>query len=136
MLKQVDGPELLKTARDALLQHCLPALPDALRYEARMIANAMQIASRELALGPSAGQLELTLLRQLLGPTELATKIPPNDQSAQSEECAAHRRQLSAAIRAGQFDNVGEQQNALFIALTAITRSQLEISNPRALASA
>ncbi|MGS0742782.1 DUF6285 domain-containing protein [Glaciimonas sp. GG7] len=129
MHKQVDGPELLKTARDALLQHLLPALPDALRYEARMIANAMLIASRDLALGPGTAQLELSLLRELLAHTELDKQISPP-----SEACAAHRRQLSAAIRAGQFDNVGEQQNALLIALTAITRSQLEISNPRALA--
>lgn len=48
------GAELLRVARDELLEKLLPKLPDAERYAARMVANAMAIAARELARGPSA----------------------------------------------------------------------------------
>lgn len=50
MIGQPDGPELLATARDVLLNELLALLPADKRYEARMIANAMAIATRELQL--------------------------------------------------------------------------------------
>ncbi|PUA20223.1 DUF6285 domain-containing protein [Glaciimonas sp. PCH181] len=130
MHKQVDGKELLKTAREALLQHLLPALPETLRYEARMIANAMLIASRELTLAAQTEQLELATLRQLLGDTSAV-----DNTGLVSEEIIKLRRSLSIAIRDGEFDAAGAQQKALFAALTEITRRQLAISNPRAIPS-
>ncbi|KAF3997842.1 DUF6285 domain-containing protein [Glaciimonas immobilis] len=122
---QVDAHELLTTARAALLQHILPSLPDSLRYEARMIANAMQIASRELKLGPEAVQLEQVLLRQLLSDA----KIP----NPASKDSANDQRALCVAIRNGDYDSAGAMQNALLAALTTITQSKLAISNPRAI---
>lgn len=128
MHKQVDGTELLKTARAALLQHLLPALPDVLRYEARMIANALLIASRELTLGAQIQRLELTALRQILGDTSAV-----DDTRPLAEEIIRLRYQVSIAIRDGEFDAAGTQQNGLLAALTKITRGQLTIANPRAL---
>ena len=42
-----DAEDLMATARDALLNELLPALPKDRRYAALMIANAMAIAARE-----------------------------------------------------------------------------------------
>jgi len=47
MSRQPDAVELLRTAREVLLGQLLPALPESLHYQARMIANAMAIAARE-----------------------------------------------------------------------------------------
>ena len=42
-----EGPNLLATARDALLTEILPKLTGTDAFTARMIANAMAIAARE-----------------------------------------------------------------------------------------
>ncbi|WP_349559921.1 DUF6285 domain-containing protein [Marinobacter sp. NFXS9] len=47
MSRQPDAAELLSTAREILLGQLLPALPETLHYQTRMIANAMAIAARE-----------------------------------------------------------------------------------------
>jgi len=51
-----DGIELLQVARQALLEDVLPALPPGQRYNARMVANAMAIARRELEWGAGLRQ--------------------------------------------------------------------------------
>src|SRR5262249_14969795 len=47
---QPDGSMLLSEARDRLMGSLLSDLPEKQRYEARMIANAMAIAARELSV--------------------------------------------------------------------------------------
>jgi hypothetical protein len=42
------GAELLRVARAELLENLLPSLPESQRYAARMVANAMAIATREM----------------------------------------------------------------------------------------
>ncbi len=58
----VDRPEgtmLLAEARQRLMENLFPHLPEQQRYEARMIANAMAIAGRELsAIRPPAPDLK------------------------------------------------------------------------------
>lgn len=49
MSRLPDAADLLQTARAALLEKLLPALPAELHYKARMIANALAIAARESA---------------------------------------------------------------------------------------
>ncbi len=49
MKVQPDGAELLRVARETLLRELLPRMPEESRYAARMVANAMAIAARELA---------------------------------------------------------------------------------------
>lgn len=46
MLEKPDAADLLATSRMLLLHELLPALPEALQFQARMIANAMGIAER------------------------------------------------------------------------------------------
>jgi aminoglycoside phosphotransferase (APT) family kinase protein len=54
-----EGAVLLAEARRVMLEELLPLLPEERRYEARMAANAMAIAGRELsALRPSAPELK------------------------------------------------------------------------------
>lgn len=52
MSRLPDGHELLAVARELVLQRLLPALPEAMRYEALMVANAIAIAARELVGHP------------------------------------------------------------------------------------
>jgi hypothetical protein len=56
MSRLPDATDLLHTARAALLEKLLPALPADLHYDARMIANALAIAARESA-APAPNQL-------------------------------------------------------------------------------
>jgi hypothetical protein len=44
-----DAANLLETARQSLLTTLLPALPEHLRLEARMVARAIEIAARHAA---------------------------------------------------------------------------------------
>lgn len=46
------GAELLRVARAELLDALLPTIPESHRYAARMVANAMAIAARELEAPP------------------------------------------------------------------------------------
>lgn len=73
MLEQPDAADLLNTAREALLQKLLPALPAHLHYEARMIANAMAIASRAATVDPAP--LEARLAAFADGPAQFAARI-------------------------------------------------------------
>ncbi|NDP42144.1 MAG: hypothetical protein GZ089_05405, partial [Aromatoleum sp.] len=61
-----DGEDLMATARDALLNELLPALPKDRRYAALMIANAMAIAARERRSGTDAARDEAGRLHDLL----------------------------------------------------------------------
>lgn len=56
---------VLSLARDLLRQSITPALPADLRYPAAMVAAAMAIAARELALGQAARAKELEALSSL-----------------------------------------------------------------------
>ena len=57
--EQPEGSVLLAEARRLTIEELLPLLPEDRRYEARMIANAMAIAARELSqLRPPAPELK------------------------------------------------------------------------------
>ncbi|MEI6162171.1 MAG: DUF6285 domain-containing protein [Roseococcus sp.] len=73
MLEQPDAADLLATARTALLDKLLPALPAHLHYEARMIANAMAIAGRATAAEPA--HLEARLANFADDPAHFAARI-------------------------------------------------------------
>ncbi|HEX3065857.1 MAG TPA: hypothetical protein VHQ39_10260, partial [Dongiaceae bacterium] len=62
---QPDGAGLLAEARRSLSEDLLGQLPEPRRYEARMIANAMAIAGRELAALPAASSQAKTLARDI-----------------------------------------------------------------------
>lgn len=124
-MSALNAAELLVTARSLLLGELLPSLPEGLRYECRMIASALAIATRETELREEITDFEEVVLMQLLG----------------EQSCAGMTREgalASAAqsIRRGWFDRPGVEQDRLLQALTKITRARLRISNPRVLGNA
>jgi hypothetical protein len=110
------GAELLHAARETLLNELLPKLPAESHYAARMAANAMAIAARELegAGGGDAG--ELARIEALL----------PECRGRGLREA---NRMLAEAVRAGRFDEPGARQ-ALDDHLRLVTAARLALSSP------
>jgi hypothetical protein len=120
-----DAAALLGTARATLTSDLLPAIPGEQRYTALMVANAMGIAAREIALGPQARIREIERLRPLAG-QDVAPSAPADD------DVHALRRAVCAAIRDGRFDD-DAHATALHDALLAIAIDRLAISDPKAI---
>jgi hypothetical protein len=104
MADRPDARELLSVARTALIDAVLPTVPEAARYEVRMIASAMAMAERELGAG-----------------------VP---QDPQSSNGAA----LDIRIRAGEFDAPGPKRDAVERRLREWVAARLAINNPKMLA--
>lgn len=103
-----DGPDLLATARDVLLNELLPVLPAGKALAARMVANAMAIAAREAAQD-GAWQAEA---RARMG---------------------GDPRAFAAAIREGRFDPGTPRHAEVAILLDDMTRARCAVSAPRAI---
>ena len=128
MRVEPSGAELLRAARETLLEELLPLIPEEGRYAARMAANALGIAARELAGGGGDAAAELARLAALLPEWKLAAGDP-----AQAVREATV--QLATAIRAGKFDH-DPARVALADHLRNTTQERLAVSNPRILAPA
>ena len=114
-----DRPEaeaLLWQARKTLLEDLMPALPEARRYEALMVASAMAMAAREAAAMRDEAD-ERARLAALL------------DEPVAPEQAG---KALAAAIRAGKRDGDG----AVYDALLGDATARLAISNPKLLPKA
>lgn len=116
MLERPDGPDLLDTAREVLLNELLAHLPEAQRFQVRMVANAMAIARRECVADTAPVLAEL---RALLA--------EPN------AEPAAILARLATEIRAGQHDPGTPDHAAVAAALAALVRLRCSVSAPKAL---
>jgi Domain of unknown function (DUF6285) len=125
MSDRSDAADLLVTAREALLSGLVPTLAGERRYVALMIGNAMAIAAREASLGNEATRREVERLRALT--TDIA---PPDDPDI--ADVSVLRRTLSAAIRAGRFDDDAHAK-PLVDTLLEIATDRVAISNPKAL---
>ena len=110
-----EGPSLLATARDALLQEILPKLSGTDAFTARMIANAMAIAAREAAQSGIWVAETRTTMQRLTGTTE------------------APDRAFAAAIRAGAFDPGSAHHAEVAAMLRDAARMRCAISAPRVL---
>jgi Domain of unknown function (DUF6285) len=124
-----DAADLIATARDALLNDLLPRLPKDQRYTGLMIANAMAIALREQRSSADAMRDESGRLHKLLASIDFSDQASGGGEVG---ELGVLRRQLCAAIRAGQFDD-GSRSPALVASLARTTADWLAISNPKAL---
>ncbi|MBR0680976.1 hypothetical protein GXW74_10800 [Roseomonas eburnea] len=111
MREPPEGPDLLATARAVLLDELLPALPAEKAFAARMVANAIAIASREAAQD-SAWEAEAV---------------------ARMAALAGDPRAFAAAIRAGRFDPGAAGHAEAAALLDDITRARCAVSAPRAL---
>jgi hypothetical protein len=110
-----EGPNLLATARDALLQEILPKLSGTDAFTARMIANAMAIAAREAAQN-DAWVAEMRATMQCL-----------------TGDADAPDRALAAAIRAGAYDPGSAHYAEATALLREAARLRCAISAPRVL---
>jgi hypothetical protein len=110
-----EGPNLLATARDALLAEVLPKLSGTDAFTARMIANAMAIAAREAAQNDAwVAEMRATMQR-LTGDT-----VAPD-------------RAFAAAIRAGAVDPGTTHHAEATALLRQAARLRCAISAPRVL---
>ncbi len=110
-----EGPSLLATARDALLQEVLPKLSGTDAFTVRMIANAMAIAAREAAQDAMWVEETRATMQRLTGATEAPDSA------------------LAAAIRAGAFDPGSAHYAEAAAVLRKAARMRCAISAPRVL---
>lgn len=122
------GSDLLSIARDTLMHELLPRVADDAKYTLLMVANAMAIASRELAAGDAAALDALTRLNTLYG-----TPQRELHGAALLDALARHERRLVQDIREGRFDADDERQRALLELLQENVAVRLRISNPKSL---
>lgn len=108
MLEAPDAADLLATARESLLQKLLPALPPHLHYEARMAANAIAIASRDMAADPAP-------------------------VAARLEALAGDAASFATRIRAGDFAPGTPRHAEAAALLNDLARLRCSVSAPRAL---
>ncbi|HXV25357.1 MAG TPA: DUF6285 domain-containing protein [Alphaproteobacteria bacterium] len=121
-----NGAELLAAARVALLEELLTDLPEQRRYLARMVANAMAIAARELELGDGIDRAELTSLRRLFQDPE------PDASEEMAARLEALNRRLCVEIRDGRFAG-GAEEARLRDHLRRSLEARVAVSNPKAL---
>jgi len=121
-----DATELLAIARSTLLEKLLPGVPEDLRYDALMIANAMAIAAREHTAGDAATQAEVVRLAALL-----KEQCEPRADAELMSARIGLKRRLAAQIRAGRFDDHDRTELLDHLAQTAA--DELAVANPRAL---
>jgi hypothetical protein len=110
-----EGPNLLATARDALLAEILPKLTGTDAFTARMIANAMAIAAREAEQNDAWVDETRSTMKRLISATE------------------APDRAFAAAIRTGAFDPGSAHHAEVAAMLRAAARLRCAISAPRVL---
>jgi uncharacterized protein DUF6285 len=120
MLDRPEARDLLGIARQHLLQRILPVLPEALRYDALMVANALAIAAREIELAAQAQARDRAAIAALL------PDAPPD------AEIVALRSALCREIRRGSYD--AGRRAELLAGLRASVEARLAISNPKLLA--
>lgn len=117
MLNPPFGHDLLAIARRTLLDDLIPLLPPDKVYEARMVANAMAIAGREIAradYSDSEADERIAAFYREAG-------IGPALSAAESS--------LAELIRTRRIDNAHAQR--LYALLVSLTRAKLALSNPK-----
>ena len=117
------GADLLGLSRQTLLDQLLPLLPESAHYTARMIANTMAIAQRQLVAGDHELDQQLVTIQQW----QQAAERPPSTSTEAAWD------DLTAAINSGALD--GESSSAIQgrELLWQLTRHRVAESAPRML---
>ncbi len=127
MRDKPDGAALLELARTTLVEELLAELPETAHYSARMVANAMAIAAREIGQGGRLQEAERSALAALYG------EAPAPAAGAIAEPLDEALTRLSwwlvAEIRAGRRDG----DAGVHTILRDSARSRLRLVNPKAL---
>ncbi len=119
--------ELLDAVRGFLEQDVVTALDGTARFHARVAANVLAIAAREVALEPGHIVAEWARLDALLGVAPF-----PDDAEARRAGLRQRSEALCARIRAGEAD-AGAFRAAVRSHLEATVRAKLAIANPKLL---
>ena len=98
MLDRPALDDLLETVATFLREKAVPALPAREAFEAKIAANALELARREAALGPDCEKLEQTRLEALLDRKgslddlnrEFSDKLRDGSLNPQSPEITDH----------------------------------------------
>ena len=115
--------ELLQAAREFCERELGPALEGRLRFQVRVLQNILGILEREWAGEEDALQREFDRLTAMLDERQDA---PPTMRGL-SERVREMNTQLSARIRAGEFDDRADDVRSM---LYETIREKLAISNP------
>ena len=127
MPERPDGAHLLKLARASLLEELSTELGEASRYTARLIANAMAIAARELEAGAGPRHRERDALAKLF--REDREETPALAQAETLDEALQRMRwRLAAEIRGGERDADAKVHGLL----REVAAARLEIVKPGA----
>ncbi len=142
------APALLALARDVLLKDLLPALPQELLLDARLVANSMAIAEREAVSGKSVaeeiiGELEVFYVGETLTHPALRAGSPPSRTAGEGAEPSkggkgepdALRRRFARDLRAGAFEDSRQRERGARGILWRLTIAKLRLANPRFLAA-
>ena len=118
---------LLDMARRVLLEDVLAELPEAARYRARMVGNAMAIAGRAINDGGRTREAERSALMALYN--EAPESAGHTDAEPLDEAVIRLNWWLTAEIRAGRRD--GDAQ--VYALLRDSAQARLGLVNPKAL---
>lgn len=99
MHEKPDGADLLATARDAVLQELLPALPAEHHATARMVAAAIALALRQAAAAP-VPVMDLARLAAEIRAGRHDPGSPTHDETAAALRALARARAAVSAPRA------------------------------------
>lgn len=129
MRNNPDAADLLRIARETLLDELLEAVPEERRHTLRMAANALDIAARETETGEADLVKELRLLGELYG-----EDVVQAAGASLHERIAKMNKRFARDIRDGIFD--GACAPGVHALLMDQVRARLRISNPGYLAAA
>lgn len=122
MRSRPDARELLEVSERTLSSEVAPDMSTRQRYNVALVTSAIGIARRELAGGPTAWPDELAALKDLYGADGL-----------ESDAKALHRlnRKFAADLRAGIYDEPGQNRKAASRLLREDVLARLDEDNPR-----
>jgi hypothetical protein len=120
--------ELLDAVRGFLDKDAIEGLEGTAKFHARVAANVLAIATRELELEPAHLAAEWQRLDALLG----HMAVPP-DMSALRDGIRARTEALCERIRSGDADD-GPFRAAVFEHVRTTVREKLAVTNPKLLA--
>jgi len=121
-----DGTERLRHARALLLGELLPRLPEALRYQARLIAKALAIAAAEQTAGQGPLEAEADALAEFFG--EFRTPVA-REAEAVEETLLRLNWRLAGEIRGAKRDG----EAPVYAIVTAALLARLREVNPKLL---
>ena len=121
--------ELLDAVRGFLERDAIEALEGTAKFHARVAANVLAIALRELELEPAQLAAEWQRLDALLG-----SEAAPTELGALRESVRTRTEALCERIRRGDADH-GAFRDAVFSHVRATVREKLAIANPKLMAS-